>query len=443
MMIRDRIKELRRVKASDLRPSPRNWRTHGNAQKDVLRGVLAEIGMADALLARELPDGTLELIDGHCRADVDSNMTWPVLILDVTEEEANKLLVTIDPLAAMAGADAAKLDGLLKDMLIDNDAVKLMLQEMAQDIGCDFGTPAEIVEDEIPEVPKVAVTQPGDLYVLGNHRLLCGDCTIEANVTRLLAGIVPFIMVTDPPYGVDYDPKWRKDAGVNNSNRMGVVQNDTRVDWAQAYNLFPGRVAYIWHDGKSAGEVTDSLHNSKFEIRTQIVWKKTSLVMGRGHYHWQHEPCFYAVREGGSAKWCGDRKQSTIWDIANTHRNQGGEDGVTIHSTQKPIECMARPIRNHGDKGDDVYDPFLGSSTTIIAAEQLGRRCYGCEIDPRYVDVGVIRWQKLTGKHAVLEETGETFEQVAARRSAAAAEASVQNRSPEFGTAANQTGLGG
>jgi len=250
MLIRDRIKELRRVKASEIKPNPRNWRLHSTEQQDVLRGVLADIGMADALLARELPDGSLILIDGHLRADTDSNLTWPVLILDVTEEEANKLLVTIDPLAAMAGADAAKLDGLLKGMDIGNDAVNAMLVELAQGIGCDFGTPPAIVEDEVPEPPEVAVTQPGDLYVLGNHRLLCGDCTVEANVTRLLAGVVPFIMVTDPPYGLSYDPKWRLEAGLNKewqTRAEGKVQNDHKCDWTDAYKLFPGRVAYVWH----------------------------------------------------------------------------------------------------------------------------------------------------------------------------------------------------
>ncbi len=418
MLIRDRIKELRRVKASDLKPSPLNWRTHPQQQQDVLRGVLADIGMADALLARELPDGSLILIDGHLRADTDSNLTWPVLILDVTEEEANKLLVTIDPLAAMAGADAAKLDGLLKDMDIGNDAVKAMLEELAQGIGCDFGTPPAIVEDEVPELPAVAVTQPGDLYVLGEHRLLCGDSTNEANVTRLLAGVVPFMMVTDPPYGVDYKPEWRNEVKACPSRRLGLVANDTRADWTDAYKLFPGHVAYVWHAGRFSGELVQHLHAADFEIRAQIIWKKPAIVFGRGHYHWMHEPLWYAVRKGGSAKWCGDRTQSTIWDIPHLRRTDtsGGVDATTEHGTQKPLECMARPIRNHGEAGDDVYDPFLGSSTTIIASHQLGRRCYGLEIDPRYCDVGIVRYQNFTGEKAVLEETGETFEQVKARR---------------------------
>ena len=209
MMIRDRIKELRRVKASDIKPNPKNWRTHPQAQQDVIRGVLAEIGMADALLARELPDGTLMLIDGHLRSDVDSNLTWPVLVLDVTEAESDKLLVTVDPIAAMAGADAAKLDGLLNGMLLENDAVTQMLKDLAQEVGCEFGSPAEIVEDEVPEVPAVAVTQPGDLYTLGNHRLLCGDASKIPDVQRALDGAKATCIFCDPPYGVSVGAKNR------------------------------------------------------------------------------------------------------------------------------------------------------------------------------------------------------------------------------------------
>jgi DNA modification methylase len=202
-------------------------------------------------------------------------------------------------------------------------------------------------------------------------------------------------MVTDPPYGTNYDPSWRHRSGLNNSKRVGKVTNDDRVDWTEAYRLFPGHVAYVWHAGRFAADLTLNLRDAGFEVRTQIIWKKSRFVIGRGHYHWGHEPAWYAVREGGSAKWCGDRKQSTVWDIDGRY-----QDAETVHGTQKPVEAMARPIRNHGTKNDDVYDPFLGSGTTIIAAEMSGRRCFGMEISPAYCDVSVQRWERFTGKKA-------------------------------------------
>jgi DNA modification methylase len=250
--------------------------------------------------------------------------------------------------------------------------------------------------DAVPEVPAVPVTQRGDLILLGKHRLLCGDATNPLDVARLLDGHQPFLMVSDPPYGVEYDPEWRKEAGVNDSQRMGKVTNDDRDDWSAAYRLFPGDVVYLWHASSHAIDVGLHLRATGFEIRAGIIWRKPSLVLSRGHYHWQHEPCWYAVRQGKTAKWCGDRTQSTVWDIA---RNDG--TGETTHGTQKPCECMARPIRNHGGKEDDVYDPFLGSGTTLIACEQLGRRCFGMEIEPGYCDQIVARFEAFTGQKAI------------------------------------------
>ncbi len=227
---------------------------------------------------------------------------------------------------------------------------------------------------------------------------MCGDSTNPADVSRLLDGAVPFLMVTDPPYGVSYDPEWRHRSGLNYSERTGMVRYDDVFDWTLAYQLFPGTVGYVWHGGVHSGEVAGHLRAAGFEIRTQVIWNKGRLVISRGHYHWKHEPCWYAAREGakGGAKWRGDRSQSTVWDIAS--RDDG--TGETTHGTQKPVECIARPVRHHGGKQDDVYDPFLGSGTTIIAAEQLGRRCYAMELDPRYVDVAVTRWEQFTGQRA-------------------------------------------
>ena len=236
----------------------------------------------------------------------------------------------------------------------------------------------------------------------GGHRLVCGDSTDEGTVAAALGGVTPHLMVTDPPYGVDYDPEWRKRAGINKSQRMGVVMNDGQADWRKSWALFPGDVAYVWHGALHAAEVADSLLACGFAIRAQIIWAKQSLVMGRGHYHWQHEPCWYAVK--GTGHWAGDRKQSTLWQI--TSKNQ---DADTIHSTQKPVECMKRPIENNSSPGQAIYEPFSGSGTTIIAAEMTGRVCHAIELSPAYVDVAVARWQAFTGQVAVHAVTGQPF----------------------------------
>lgn len=264
------------------------------------------------------------------------------------------------------------------------------------------GANGEAIEDEVPEPPEDPVTRPGDLWLLGEHRVLCGDSTKAEDVGRLLDGRKPELMVTDPPYGVEYDPHWRDaivgDFGQREARGPGV-QNDNQCDWTTAWTLFPGDVAYIWHAGVYATEVAVSLRAAKFDIRSQIIWAKQHFAISRGHYHWKHEPCWYAVRKGSSAAWIGDRTQTTVWEI-NSLNPAGRQEEREAHGTQKPVECMARPLRNHQG---DVYDPFLGSGTTLIAAEQLWRRCYAMEIDPKCVDVAIQRWERLTGKQAMLE----------------------------------------
>ncbi len=209
-------------------------------------------------------------------------------------------------------------------------------------------------------------------------------------------------MVTDPPYGVNYDPKWRERYDNFKRHATGAVQNDDRADWSEAYSLFPGNIAYVWHGGLHSSVVAKNLEDCGFALRAQIVWRKQHFVFGRGDYHWQHEPCWYAVK--GTGSWQGDRKQTTIWDIENLNPMGGNKtEKATGHGTQKPVECMRRPILNHTNPGQCVYDPFLGSGTTIIAAESAGRVCFGMEIDPVYVDVAVKRWQEFTGKKATRE----------------------------------------
>ena len=189
---------------------------------------------------------------------------------------------------------------------------------------------------------------------------------------------------------------------------LGVIAwvSTIRLDGAA---LFPGNIAYVWHGALHATTVAESLVDNGFTVRAQIIWAKERLVLGRGDYHWQHEPCWYAVRSKGN--WTGDRKQTTLWTIAS-----GGQDSETSHSTQKPVECMRRPMQNNSNPGQAVYDPFLGSGTTLIAAETTGRVCLGMELEPRYVDVAVRRWQAFTGLDACLLGDGRSFAVVAAER---------------------------
>jgi DNA modification methylase len=199
--------------------------------------------------------------------------------------------------------------------------------------------------------------------------------------------------------------------------QAGLIPNDDRIDWSDAYRLFPGNVAYVWHASVRAAEVAMDLESAGLLIRAQIIWVKQHFALSRGDYHWCHDPAWYAVREGKSSDWSGDRTQSTVWNVANLNPFGGShEEPATGHSAQKPQELARKPILNNTLCGEAVYDPFLGSGTTLIAAELTGPVCYGLELDPHYVDVIATRWQDLTGKKAILNEDGRTFEEVAAER---------------------------
>lgn len=270
-------------------------------------------------------------------------------------------------------------------------------------------------ENEMPEPPVVPASRPGDVWQCGAHRVICGDSTSKQVVETLLAGETPHLMVTDPPYGVEYDPSWRAEVGVNkNKAKMGKVLNDDRADWRETWALFPGDVAYVWHACLFTREVLESLEAVGFEYRSMICWAKDRFTLGRGHYHWQHEPAWYVVRKGATGHWNGARDQSTVWNI------KARDDSGVGHGTQKPVECMRRPMLNNSNPGDAVYDPFLGSGTSMIAAESEGRRCFGCELNPVYVDVIVKRWQDFTGQQATLVGDGRTFAEIAEERLAQA-----------------------
>jgi DNA modification methylase len=348
------------------------------------------IGLDDVIVVQT--DGT-KLVAVQ-RMDLDLEKDSRAKALAIADNRVGQVSLEWDP-AVLAELDK-EID--LSNFWTEGELDELLSREVSA------GNAPEPQLDRAEELRDRWQTAKGQLWDIaslaepGNsHRLLCGDCTVKSEVRRLMNGATPHLMVT-PPYGVDYKPEWRNEALGEANRATGKVSNDDRADWRATWALFPGDVAYIWHAGTKADIVAESLHAAGFEIRCQIIWAKQHFAISRGHYHVQHEPCWYAVRKGATGHWTGDRTQSTLWEINNGLLQNGGRDegdAVTGHGTQKPVECMRRPILNNSLRGDLVYEPFSGSGTTFCAAEMSGRLCLGMEIEPKYVAVALQRMQDM------------------------------------------------
>lgn len=404
----DVVIDMRSV--DSLIPYARNARTHSDAQVAQIAASIREFGWTNPILV----DGESGIIAGHGRLLAARKLSLsevPCIELSGLSETQKRAYILADnKLALNAGWDDEMLRlelGELAAMDFDTLLTGFSDEEL---LGLNDGgiQPGLTDEDDVSEPPVDPVTRLGDVWLMGKHRIVCGDSTDPLVVEKALNGVVPHLMVTDPPYGVEYDPSWRNQTGASATRRTGKVLNDDRADWREAWALFPGDVAYVWHGALHATTVADSLIAAGFDIRSQIIWAKDRLVLSRGDYHWQHEPCWYAVRAKGKGHWAGDRKQTTLWQIANKD-----QDAETVHGTQKPVECMRRPILNNSSPGQAVYEPFMGSGTTLIAAETTGRACFGVELNPAYVDMAVKRWQDFTGNPATLESDGRTFDECA------------------------------
>lgn len=395
---RDRIVELRRVRAGDLLEHPRNWRRHPERQRATLAALLAEIGYADALLAYE-QDGRLVLVDGHLRRSIDPDQVVPVLVTDLTEEEADLVLATLDPIANLAQADpdrVAELHGLVG---ASSEAVRQLLADVARSAGV-MGRTGLTDPDEVPPVPSEPRTRPGDLWRLGPHRLLCGDATDPDALVRLAAGELARTLWTDPPYGVAYTGKTRDALRIANDFEAGVRELLDRSFAAIDPVLSPGAAIYISHPaGALSITFGEAFLGAGWRIRQGLVWAKDTMVLGHADYHFRHEPLLYGCKPGperfgrGHLGWYGGNAETSVFEIP---RPQASRE----HPTAKPVELVRRCLQNSSATGDVVLDPFLGSGTTLIAAQQLDRRCYAIELDPRYVDVAVARWEAFTGEQA-------------------------------------------
>ena len=392
------LADVKMISVSKLRFDPKNARSHPDRNIASIVSSLEKFGQHRAAVVQK--QGMIVRI-GNGMLTAARKLGWKKLacfVVDESDVEATARAIADNRTAELAEWDDVLLADILGD-LRSSDIDHLVTGFDDNEIDGLIARAQPIPEeDEVPEKPKKPKTKLGDLWLLGEHRLLCGDATKKEDVERVLDGEVPILMVTDPPYGVNYDPNWRVEAAstgniMYGATRVGKVDNDDRADWSEAWSLFPGDVIYNWTaSGGLSVETGMVLIKSGFEIRNQVVWRKPHLVISRGHYHSQHELCWYAVRKGKKAHWVGDRSQTSVWDIPQVY-----DDSDKQHSTQKPVECMFRAIRNH--KGD-VYDPFVGTGTTLVAAEKLGRRCFAIELDPGWCDVVVKRWENLTGGKA-------------------------------------------
>jgi DNA modification methylase len=401
-------------KVADLLANAANARTHPERNVQAVMDSLRAFGQQFPIVIDR--DGVVW--DGNGRLEAAKRLGWEtmaVVVTDLSGEELRAYAVAANRTAELAGWDedllAQALAGVDERLRAACGFSTAELERMLRTPG-GGGDP-----DEVPEVPAEPTAKRGDLFILGRHRLLCGDSTNAEDVRRVLDGTAPRLLLTDPPYGVSLDMEWRDRAGLNglgaaepsylqrgDGHRNTAISGDTKADWSDAFELVPSLdTAYVWHASAFSVEVGSGLRRIGFELKQQIIWRKPHFVLSRQHYHWQHEPCWYA-RKDGAAKFRGSRDQSTIWDAASPKMlmNPAGEREEKVdHPTQKPVALYTRPIENHLEPGEAFYEPFGGSGSAIAAAETTGRRCYAIELDPKYVDVIVARWSRLTGQEAV------------------------------------------
>lgn len=401
-----------------LRPHPRNYKRHPQDQVDHVLETMRLAGVyKNIVIAR---DGTILMGHGVVEAATQAGrkrISARRLDVDPDDPRALKLVAADNEISGLADRDDAALAAILNDVLgagvgllgsgADEDTLARLLSatSSARDGNAD--------PDATPEVPKDPITKRGDLWILGDHRILCGDATNSSDVARLMDGERAVLMATDPPYGISYTKA--KD-GIPRSGfkdiqkRFGSIEND-ELDAEGLRVLLDGALReasavcadksaiYVWHpSGELHGVFLAALLAAGVLLHRSLVWKKPGFVLSRsGMYHPAHEECFYGWFSGRQPKWFGSKSQTSVWEV-------GRDAGAGVHPTQKPVELFEIPMMNHTKKGDVCYEPFSGSGSQIIAGERMGRRVFAMEIAPKYVDVAVRRWEEFTGRKAEREE---------------------------------------
>ena len=379
---------------AQLLANPRNWRRHPAGQREALRGSLNTVGWVAQVMVNRT---TGHVVDGHARVEEALSRgepTVPVLYVELSEEEEALVLATLDPIAAMAIAEQSVLDELLAGLSVDDAGLAALLADLAGDL-----PKAGLTDpDEAPELPAVPYVKSGELWLLGDHRLLCGDSTKADDVARLMARETAEAMWTDPPYGVAY---------VGKNRRALTIANDSATEgpavFAGACAIAPLAPCARFYAAVPAGplqlDFLLAIRQVGWRLHQELVWVKSSIVLGHSDYHYAHEPILYGYTPGpgrpgrgahAGSRWYGDNSASSVLQYDKPSRNDR-------HPTMKPVGLIAECLSNSTRSGDLVYEPFAGSGSTIIAAETLGRRCYAIEIDPAYAQVTIERWAAFSG----------------------------------------------
>lgn len=390
-----------------LLPYAANSRTHSDAQVAQIAASIKEFGWTNPILI----DGDNTIIAGHGRLLAARKLGMdqvPVIILDhLTKAQQRALVIADNQLALNAGWNMEMLKAEIADLKLEDFDIDLLGFDDKFLDGLLEPEPTKGLTDEdvVPDVPETPKTVLGDVWVLGNHRLMCGDSTSIDALEKLTEGRLVDMWLTDPPYNVAYE---------GGTKEKLTIQNDSMSD--DAFRQFlrdayvaadavmkAGAVFYIWHADLEGYNFRGAAKDAGWQVRQCLIWKKSSLVMGRQDYHWRHEPCLYGWKDGAAHLWAADRKQTTILEFDKPIRN--GE-----HPTMKPVELFEYQMLNNTKGADIVLDSFGGSGTTMIAAEKHGRHARLMELDPKYCDVIIKRWQDFTGKQAIHAETGEPFD---------------------------------
>jgi DNA modification methylase len=390
---------------ADLMPDPQNARTHGERNLALIESSLREVGAGRSIVVDE--DGTIlagnATVAAAARAgfsrvrvvDADGSELIAVRRTGLTDEQKRRLALFDNRAAELADWDTEIIAALADDtdlsLLWNDDELATLLGHLENN-----EPPALLTNpDEVADVPVEPVTQPGDCWKLGDHRLLCGDATKDGDLVRVLDGAVADLIVTDPPYGVAYEGK--------TIDRLTIANDDLDDHSLYAFLLDalsaiqgvtkPGGAIYCFHADSHGLPVRRAFHDAGWQLKQTLIWVKQSLVLGRQDYHWRHEPILYGWKAGAGHFFVDDRTQTTVWEVDRPSRN-------AEHPTMKPVELLSIAIGNSSRPGEVVLDPFAGSGSTLIACEQLGRNARLVELDPRYCDVIVQRWEAATGNTA-------------------------------------------